>query len=96
MLDYIVMLHFISGIQCYLQCHPTFEVNIFHWSYSQPLMLAEMNVADIYVRTTRSLLQITYFCWCRENIQHSMLDHPYFNQISMDSYKIEIFMTFML
>ena len=50
-------------------------------------MLADMNVAGIYVRTTGSLLLMIYFSCCRENIQHSMLDNPEFDNISIDNYK---------
>ena len=37
-----------------------------------------------------------YIRWGRENIQHSMLYNHDYNNISIDSYKREIFQTIML
>ena len=45
---------------------------------------------------TVSLLQLIYFSTARENIQHSMLDNPDYNNISIENYKWEIFTTFIL
>ena len=59
-------------------------------------MLDDMNVADIYVRTTGYLLPIIHFLQCRKNSQHSMSANTDFNNISMDKYKQEIFPTFVL
>ena len=37
-------------------------LDFFHWSYILHLILAEMNVDDIYITTILSLLQMIYFC----------------------------------
>ena len=57
------------------------------WSYIWKSMLAEMNVADVYVRTTGSLLKIIYICRYRNNIQHYMLTNPDYSNISIRNYK---------
>ena len=59
-------------------------------------MLSEMNVYDIYVSTTRSILHMIYISWCRKNSQHYMSANTDFNKMSMDNDKQEIFMTLML
>ena len=59
-------------------------------------MLAEVNVANIYVRTNISLLQIIYLGWCRENCQHSMSSNTYLNHILMENYKRQRLTSFML
>ena len=55
-----------------------------------------INIAEIYVRTTVSLLQQIHICCYRENIKYYMLAHPDFNNISIDTYKQEILSTFLL
>ena len=40
----------------------------------------------IYVGTTLSLLQLINIFQGRENIQHYVLSHPYFNNISIETY----------
>ena len=59
-------------------------------------MLSEINVSDIYFRTTGSILQQISIIKCRENSQHYMPENPDFKNISMENYKQEIFPTFML
>ena len=59
-------------------------------------MLAEMNVADIYVSTTGSLLTMIHFRQCGKKNQYSISSNPKFNNILMENYKQKIFPTFML
>ena len=87
MLASILMLHGIYGIQCYLQQQQTFGVRFFHLSYNQHLMLSDINVVNIYVSNTVSLSLQINTCWCKKNIQHSMLDNPDLNDISVETYK---------
>ena len=68
----------------------------FHWSYTQHLVLSEMNVSNIYVSTNESLLQIIYILRCRGNNQHSMSTNTDFNNISIHNYKREVFLKFVL
>ena len=75
------MLHYITDIIWQIQGQSTFDVGFFHCSYSQHSMLSEINVAGVYVITTGSLLQVIYIRCCRENSQHSVLDHPDFDNI---------------
>ena len=58
-------------------------------------MLAEMNVVDIYVSTTGYLLQIIYSS-VQRNYPTFMLANPDYNNISIENYKWETFLTFML
>ena len=96
MLAYHFMLHGISDIQCYLQWQPTFDVSFFRFSYSQHSMLAETNVANIYVRTYRYLFpQINIHRWSK-NIQHYMLAHAVLHDISIETLKWVILPTFIL
>ena len=90
------MLYFIAGVQCYLQQQPTFDAVFFHWSYSQYLMLPDMNVYEICVSTTGYPIQMIYIFQCKGNSQHSMSYNPDFSNISMENYKREILPTFML
>ena len=53
----LLLLHGIDDIKCYLQQHPTFDVKFFHLSYIQHAILDEINVSNIYVITSGSLLQ---------------------------------------
>ena len=46
-----------------------------------------IQIFDIYVRTTRSLLQQINIRWCREIIQRYMLANTDFNNISIDNQK---------
>ena len=55
-----------------------------------------IKIADIYISIARSLLQLIYIRCGRENIQYSMLDHPEYYNISIDSYNQENYHTFML
>ena len=55
-----------------------------------------IKIANIYINITGYLLQLIHFHRCRENIQHSMFDHPDFDNIPIGKYKLEIFTTFML
>ena len=50
-------------------------------------MLSEINVAEIYVSTTESLLMQINIRLCSKNSQHNMLAHPDFKDISIDTYK---------
>ena len=50
----------------------------------------------IYVSTTESQVQLINIRWCRENIQHYMLDRTYYNKTSIDNYRRELFQTFTL
>ena len=59
-------------------------------------MLADINVVNIYVSITGSLLPQINICGCRENIQNSTPVHSDFNDILIVTYKREIFPTFML
>ena len=59
-------------------------------------MIAEINVADIYVSITGSLLMHINICWRRGNCQDSMPDHPDFTNTSMRNYKGEILLTVIL
>ena len=70
-------------------------LDFFHWSYSQHLMLANMNVSDIYVSTTGYLLQIIYISRRIKNSQHFMPDNPDFSNISIENYKHEELQTVM-
>ena len=55
-----------------------------------------IQIFDIYVRTTRSLLQQINIRWCREIIQRYMLANTDFNNISIDNQKWEILPTLVL
>ena len=44
-------------------------------------------IANIYVGITGHLIQVNNIHLCKEKIQHSMLDHTDFNDISTDTYK---------
>ena len=59
-------------------------------------MLAGINVSDIYIITTGFLPPQINIHQGRENIQNYMFDFTDYNNISMDSYKQEMFTTFML
>ena len=59
-------------------------------------MLADINVAKIYVRTTGSLFLQMNIYWYIKNRQHSMLDDLDFNENSIETYKQEIRPTFVL
>ena len=48
------------------------------------------------VITNGYLLQMISLCWCRGNIQHSMLANPDYNNISLEIYNWETFLKFML
>ena len=52
-----------------------------------------IKITDIYVGTTLFLLQQINFCWCRHNIQHSMLADREFNNIAIEHYRQERFLT---
>ena len=53
-------------------------------------------MSDTYVRITGYIIQQININWCRKSIQHFMLADSDFNNISIDTYKREIFPTFML
>ena len=55
-----------------------------------------MKFSNVYVSITGYLLQQINIHQCKEKSQHYMLAHPDFNKISTDTYKQEIFLTFML
>ena len=55
-----------------------------------------IKLSNIYVSIIFSLLLLMFICWGMENIQHSMLANPEYNNISIDNYYQEIFQTFML
>ena len=59
-------------------------------------MLSVINVADIYGSTTGFLLTQINIHRGRENSQHYMFAYPCSNNITIDSYKQEMFTTFML
>ena len=61
--------------------------HIFHILFNNNMI----KIDDIYVSTNGFLLQQINMCWCRENSQHSMLDHTNFNNISIDNNKIKKF-----
>ena len=53
-------------------------------------------IAVIYVRITVSLIQMIYICLGRKKSQHDILFNPYYNNTSIENYKQEIFLKFML
>ena len=55
-----------------------------------------MKIADSYVSITGYLMQDIGINRQKVNIQPIMLAHPVFHDISIDTYKQEIFPTFML
>ena len=55
-----------------------------------------IKVAEIYVSTTFSLLQLVFLFWFMMNSQNSMSANHKFNNISIENYKQEIFPTFLL
>ena len=55
-----------------------------------------LNASGIYGSTTLYLLQMITFYLLRINSRHYVLDHPYLNYNSIDNYKREISLTFML
>ena len=55
-----------------------------------------IRIDDIYVSTTASLLWKINIHRCKKNTQHYMLANPYFDKISIDSYKREILPILML
>ena len=55
-----------------------------------------MQISDIYVSITGSLLPQINIRLCRKNSQHSMLAHTDFNDILIENYEQEIFLTFIL
>ena len=55
-----------------------------------------IKIADIYVSISGYLLQQINIHQCKKNIQHSMLDHLDFNDMSIEPYKREIFPTLLL
>ena len=50
---------------------------------------------DVHVRTNGSILHLTYISRCVQNIQHYMSANKYYNNISIDNYKGEIFLIFL-
>ena len=63
-------------------------LDLLPWSSSQHSMISEMDVADISISTTGSLLlKLTYINRYRNNTQHSMLANSDYNNISIDKYK---------
>ena len=53
-----------------------------------------INIFDVFVSTIGSLIQLVSIHIFSENIQHSMLSHLDYNNISGDTYKSEILLTF--
>ena len=46
-----------------------------------------IKIADIYLNTSGSLLQLVNFRRCRNNSQQYMLANPDFNNISIENHK---------
>ena len=55
-----------------------------------------MEISDIYVSASKSILRKLSIIWCKKNIQHSMLSHPDLNNNVIGVYKQEILPTFIL
>ena len=57
-----------------------------------------IKISNIYVSITVSLFNYIYIyiCWGIKHIQHSMLAHPEYNNISINNYYQVILQTFML
>ena len=55
-----------------------------------------MKISYIYISIVGYLLQVINIRQCREHISPSMLDHPDFNYIPIDTYVWEMYSTFML
>ena len=75
-----------------LKIYPTLYVSFF----SITLKIDMMKINDIYDRVNGYLLQVFNIHWCKKNLQHYMLALPYFNYISIMTFRREIFLTFMV
>ena len=94
MLAYLVInnifvsdIYIIANMKCQL-CHLHLEQDFIQQNI--------FRISDIYVSITEFLHQLIYISWGRNNSQHSMLDNPDYNNISIDKYYRNIFQTFML